>query len=186
MSDQPAPYTSTFDLARLSDRGVDLTLSPDASERAQLAAWLGALEVPRFAATIRLTRGADDHFGYEADFDAEVVQACVVTLEPVRSVHTGTARRRYRLLPKTARRPKQAVEIVDVGDDEEAPEALSGTLLDVAAPVLEELNLVLDPYPRAPGVTFEAPRNEPKAVESPFAVLAKLKTAPAGKPKRRK
>jgi hypothetical protein len=52
--------------------------------------------------------------------------------------------------------------------------------------VLEELNLALDPYPRAPGVTFEAPKDEPKAAESPFAVLAKLKTVPPGKPKRRK
>jgi uncharacterized metal-binding protein YceD (DUF177 family) len=71
-------------------------------------------------------------------------------------------------------------------DDEEAPEVLPGSLLDVGAPVLEELSLMLDPYPRAPGVTFEAPKDEPEAKDSPFAVLAKLKATAPGKPRSRK
>ena len=106
MSDQPAPYTSTFDLARLSERGVELSLSPDAAERARMAAWLGALELPRFAATVRLARMPDDTYTYDAEFTAEIVQACVVTLEPVRSAHTGTAARHYRVAPKPSRRAK--------------------------------------------------------------------------------
>ena len=184
MSDQP-PYTSSFDLARLSERGVELSLRPDAPERARIAAWLGALELPRFAATVRLARLADDVYRYEADFTADVVQACVVTLEPVPSGLSGTATRRYRVAAKPSRRPQRAVEI-DLNEDEEAPEVLSSSLLDVAAPVLEELALVLDPYPRAPGVAFEAPKDEPKVKESPFAVLAKLKAPGPGKAKPRK
>ncbi len=185
MPDQPSPYTSTFDLARLSERGVELSLSPDAAERARLAAWLGALELPRFAATVRLARMPDDTYTYDAEFTAEIVQACVVTLEPVRSAHTGSVARHYRIAPKPSRRGKPPVEI-DVGADEEAPEVLSSPLLDVAAPALEELSLMLDPYPRAPGVTFEPPKEDPQPTESPFAVLAKLKVPPQGKPKRRK
>jgi uncharacterized metal-binding protein YceD (DUF177 family) len=128
----------------------------------------------------------DDVYRYEAEFTAEVVQACVVTLEPVPSLHAGTATRLYRVAAKPSRRQKQEVEVDFTAADDDAPEVLSGSPLDVAAPVLEELSLMLDPYPRAPDVKFEAPKDEPEAKESPFAVLAKLKAAAPGKPKSRK
>jgi uncharacterized metal-binding protein YceD (DUF177 family) len=184
MSDQSSPFTHPFELARLSERGVELSVSPNADERARIAAWLGALEVPRLDATIRLARLDDDIYRYEAEFTAEVVQACVVTLDPVPSQYTGSATRRYRVMAKAPRRPSRGVEI-DVGNDEDEPEILSSSLLDVAAPVLEELSLLLDPYPRAPGVTFEAPKDEPEAKDSPFAVLAKLKVPPPKEPGKR-
>jgi uncharacterized metal-binding protein YceD (DUF177 family) len=89
--------------------------------------------------------------------------------------------------PKPSRRTKRAAVVdIEVGEDDDAPEVLPGSLLDVAAPVLEELSLLLDPYPRAPGVTFAAPKDEAEAKESPFAVLAKLKVSSPAKPKRRK
>jgi len=181
MTDQPPPYTHPFELAGLSERGVELSLSPDAAERVRIAAWLNALEVPRLDATIRLARLDDDVYRYDAELTAEVVQACVVTLEPVRSLHSGAATRRYRVMAKAPRRPSRGVEI-DVGNDEDAAEVLFSSLLDVAAPVLEELSLMLDPYPRAPGVTFEPPKDESKGPDYPFAVLAKLKVPPSKEP----
>jgi uncharacterized metal-binding protein YceD (DUF177 family) len=185
MSDQPPPYASPFELARLSGLGVELSLSPAAAERARIAAWLGALEVPSLNAKIRLARMDNDVYLYEAEFTAAVVQACVVTLEPVPSRHSGTFARHYRVTAKPSRRQAREV-VIDVGTDEEGLEVLPGSLLDAAAPVLEELNLMLDPYPRAPGVTFEAPKDEPKATGNPFAVLAKLKPVPPRKPRPRK
>ena len=184
MSDQPSPYTAPFELAGLSERGAELSLSPDVAERARIAAWLGALEVPRLDATIRLSRLDDDIYGYEAEFTAEVIQACVVTLEPVPSVHTGRAERRYRVMAKNPRRSPRSPDIdpVDTSGDEDAPETISSSLLDIAAPVLEEISLLLDPYPRAPGVTFEAPKDQDKGSDNPFAVLAKLKSNPPEEP----
>jgi uncharacterized metal-binding protein YceD (DUF177 family) len=181
MSDQASPYTVPFELAGLSDRGAELSLSPDATERARLATWLGALDVPRLEATVRLSYEGDDVYRYEADFTAEVVQACVVTLEPVPSRHAGRAERRYRVLAKRSRRSSEDA-VVDVSEDEDAPEVVSGTLLDIAAPVLEEVSLSLDPYPRAPGVAFEPPKDEDRGEDNPFAVLAKLKVNPPGEP----
>ena len=184
MSDLPPPYTVPFELAGLSERGAELSLSPDAAERARIAAWLGALEVPRLDATIRLSRLDDDVYRYEADFTAEVVQACVVTLEPVPGMHSGRAERRYRVVAKRPRRSSRPPDIdpVDAGDDEDAPEVMTGSLLDIAAPVLEEISLSLDPYPRAPGVSFEAPKDDDKTSDNPFAVLAKLKANPPEEP----
>ena len=50
-----------------------------------------------------------------------------------------------------------------------------------AVPVLEEVSLALDPYPRAPGAKFEAPKDMEPARESPFAVLKALKEKPPAK-----
>ena len=118
MSDQPPPYTSPFELARLSARGVELSLSPDAAERARIAAWLGALDVPSLNATIRLARMDMDNdvYFYKAEFTAEVVQACVVTLEPVASRHSGTFARQYRVTAKPSRRQAREV-VIDIGID---------------------------------------------------------------------
>ena len=185
MTDHP-PYSLPFELTALSERGAELSLLLDSAERSRIAAWLGAIDLPRLAATVRLSRMDDGVYRYEADLTAEVVQACVVTLEPVPSVHAGTAVRLFRVRAKPSRRQKQEAEVDLAADDDEAPEVLSSSLLDVAAPVLEELSLMLAPYPRAPGVKFEAPKDEPEAKDSPFAVLAKLKGPPSGKPKSRK
>ena len=182
MSDQPPPYAYPFELASLSDRGVELALSPDPAERARIAAWLDALEVPRLDATIRLSRRDDGLYSYDAEFTADVVQACVVTLEPVPSHHSGSATRLYRVIAKARRRSSRNEDMEARaearGTDDDAPEVLASSLLDLAAPVLEELSLMLDPYPRAPGVTFEPPKDDSKEADSPFAVLAKLKIAP--------
>jgi len=184
-SEQKPPYTVPFELAALSERGAELSVSPDAAERARIASWLEVLDVPRLDATIRLSHEGSDVYRYEAEFTAEVVQACVVTLEPVPSRHVGHVERHYRVPAKTSRRPPRDRDTeVEVSDDEDAPEMISSTLLDIAAPVLEEVSLALDPYPRAPGVTFEPPKDEDgeAAKENPFAVLAKLKLNPPEEP----
>ena len=171
----PTPYSYLFELTSVSQQGAEVLLSPNEADRARIAEWLGALEVPVLAATIRLARMDTDHYDYEAAFTAEVVQACVVTLDPVRSAHSGKFSRRYRVVAKPAsRRSPRNPEIEPLGE-EDGPEVVGSSLIDLAAPLLEELSLVLDPYPRASGVTFEPPKDDSKAKDNPFAVLAKLK-----------
>ena len=178
MSDKP-PYRAPFELAGVSERGAERSLSPDAAERARIAAWLGALDVPRLDATIRLTREDDDVYRYDADFTAQVVQACAVTLEPVPSLHTGRAERRYRVVARAQRRSSRSTDAPEIATgDDDAPEVISSSLLDIAAPILEEISLLLDPYPRAPGVTFEPLKDAEEDTDNPFAVLAKLKPNP--------
>ena len=65
--------------------------------------------------------------------------------------------------------------------DDDDPELLDQPVLDLAGPLLEELSLALDPYPRAPGASFEVPPEPQAAAENPFAVLEKLKKAPAAR-----
>ena len=56
----------------------------------------------------------------------------------------------------------------DTADEIESP------VYDLGTPLREELALAIDPYPRAPGVAFEAPADDGQR-ESPFAALGKLK-----------
>ena len=100
-----------------------------------------------------------------------MIQACVVSLEPVPSKVSSTIKRRYRLAPRLGRKAK--IEDISPADDDE-PELLEVSVIDLYAPLLEEMALGVNPYPRAPGVAFTA-REEGEARESPFAALKNLK-----------
>jgi uncharacterized metal-binding protein YceD (DUF177 family) len=67
--------------------------------------------------------------------------------------------------------------VVEVPLEDDAPEEIDSLHYDLAAALIEEFILALDPYPRAPGVEFQAPEGE-GATESPFAVLKGLKSSP--------
>jgi uncharacterized metal-binding protein YceD (DUF177 family) len=186
------PYSAFLDLGAVPEHCFERTLSPSAEERQAIALWLGVEAVESLAATVRLKRLREHHYLYEARFDADLVQACVVTLAPVPAHLTGEFRRDFRVRPKTpAKRRRQAetaptsVELNAIDDDES--EWLDEHEIDLAGPLLEELTLALDPYPRAPGAEFEVPPEETAARDSPFAVLEKLKTdqtRPAGSSKK--
>jgi len=184
MNHPPLPFSVFFDLGRLSDRGAEIAAAPNEAERAAIAVFVGASALERFDAVIRLSRQGSDTFIYEADFSADVVQACVVTLEPVRSHLEGEFKRQYRVLAKHSRR-HSAVSTIEIpaAEDDDDLEILASPHVDLAAPLLEELSLALEPSPRAPGVAFEPPKDETGPAENPFAVLAKLKAqAPPSQP----
>jgi uncharacterized metal-binding protein YceD (DUF177 family) len=187
MSDSPTPFSVWFDLGGLSDAGAEIALSPTAAERAAISYWLGIEALDQLKATIRLSRVGDHEYAYAASFAADVLQACVVTLEPVPSHLHGEFQRLFKVMPRGGgghRRKGAAatasVELSNLEDDE--PELLEGTSIDLAAPLLEEVSLALDPYPRAPGVAFQSPKEEKGPADSPFAVLESLKTAKADAP----
>jgi uncharacterized metal-binding protein YceD (DUF177 family) len=58
-------------------------------------------------------------------------------------------------------------------EDDDPPDEIEGGVVDLGAYVVEHLALALDPFPRKPGVEFEAPAQESEP--SPFAALARLK-----------
>jgi hypothetical protein len=58
-------------------------------------------------------------------------------------------------------------------DADDPPDVLESENLDIGAYVVEQLALEIDPFPRKPGVEFEAP--EGPAISSPFDALRALK-----------
>ena len=171
-------FAVNFDLLRLADAGAEIALKPTPEERADLARWVDVDSLDALNGVVHLKRLGVGHFSYEASFSADVVQACVVTLVPVRSHIEREFQRIYQVVNARSTGPvKRAIDLPsDVFKIDEEPEVLSSPVLDIAAPVLEELALAIDPYPRAPGVAFQPPADDKGAKESPFAVLKQLKT----------
>jgi len=172
-SDTPAPpLLRRFDLGDLSQAGSEVTVAADGDELARLATWAGVDAVRSFRATVSLRRISQTCFDFEADLDADIVQSCVVTLEPVQS-HVARHVSRELLLAPDAR-PAAGELTLSAGDDD-VPEAIDSLDYDLAAPLLEELVLAIDPYPRKAGAAFERPQEPGAAPDSPFAVLKTLK-----------
>jgi hypothetical protein len=104
-----------------------------------------------------------------------VRQTCGVTLEPFDSDLEGQIH--LRALPEGSAALGGADEAggeLDLDpESDDPPDVLTDDRIDLAAYVVEDLSLAIDPFPRKPGVEFEAP--EQSGELSPFAVLAKLK-----------
>lgn len=167
-----APFEKFIELSTLSEAGMDIVLAPTESERAQIAEWSDVTAVPAFEAKVTLKRVSPSRFSYVASLNAQVVQPCSVTLEPVTQTIDEEFSRELHLTHATRHRP-ELVELAPGAGEDEAPEEIESPRYNVAGPVLEEFSLAIDPYPRAPGAAYEPPSGEKP--ESPFAVLAKLK-----------
>lgn len=140
-------------------------------ERIDLAAFLGLVQLDGLTVKGRLEPGFKAAIRLTAEYVADVVQTCVVTLEPVAARVADTVERDFTLRSDVA-----AVRAeVDVEPDaEDPPDLVEGGEIDVGAVVIEALALAIDPYPRKAGAVLEyQPENPPDP--GPFAALAKLK-----------
>lgn len=151
-------------LAAVPAGGQRLSLEAGPAERAALGQRLGLLALDALVAELALVPGPEGVVAVTGRLSAELVQECVVSLEPVRQrVAEAVA---WRLLP----------EGMDPTDGEDDPDdiACPGGLADLGEALAQQLSLALDPYPRAAGAQLpEDPGGE--AAHGPFATLAKLK-----------
>lgn len=167
------PIARLFDLADLSDAGHDAAIVATPAELGRIAEWEGVQAVTLFEGKITLARKSQSRFSYDARLVADIVQNCVVTLEPVTSRIELRFSRSLHYVPGLPADRGGALTLA-AGDDE-VPEEIGSLRFDLAAPLLEEFSLAVDPYPRAPGVAFEPPADDADGQESPFAVLKSLK-----------
>ena len=90
----------------------------------------------------------------DGHLSAEVVQTCVVTLEPVTVVIDVALERLYGCDVAQDFEDGAGEVFLDLADDLPA-EPLTDDVLDLGAAAAEQLALELDPYPRKPGAVFE-------------------------------
>src|SRR5471032_1476611 len=86
MPQDTLPLNRPYNLGTLGRAGDDIVVTARGDELAQLARWAGVRAVGSFAATIGLQCLSSSRFSYDAELRVEIVQDCVVTLEPLRSV----------------------------------------------------------------------------------------------------
>lgn len=169
------PIERIFDLNRLSEAGYEAEIVLGPAELEKLAAWADVSSVGRFAARVSLRRLAATRFAYAAALDADITQSCTVTLEPVASHVALEFTRTLQLVSQARKTVDFSAELSLAAGDMETPEEIESPRFDLAAPLLEEFLLTIDPYPRAPGVAFETPADPEAETQSPFAVLKNLK-----------
>jgi len=117
------------------------------AERAALAERFALVALDRLDAEVRLRSLAGGLVRLSAALSADVVQSCIITLEPVPS----RIEERFTQLYGAA---ADAREIVLDGEAETV-EPLAGAMLDIGEAVAQQLSLVLDPFPRAAGARLD-------------------------------
>ena len=106
--------------------------------------------------------------------EADVVQSCVVTLEPVAATvvepsSTGCSARKC---------PSEALDEVEIDAEAELPEPVVDGRLDLGEILAQELSLALDPYPRSPEADLqlaELDATDADGVAGTFGALAPLR-----------
>jgi len=160
-------------LADLARGPAQVSLRPDAAERAKIAAELGLEGLPALSAEIEV-RPWLDGAELRGRFTATVAQICGVTLEPFEQPLAGDID--VRVLPAgspNAPAQDEGGELALDLDAPDPPDVLEGEEVDVARYLVEHLALEVDPFPRKPGAEFDYVPDAP--TDSPFAALAALK-----------
>src|SRR5882724_9930219 len=173
------------DLDRMGAGGTALDIVASDGERAALAKRFGFLGLPAFSARVTVDRRIGGQVVIEGRLRGRIVQACVLTLDPVTQDLDDTFRIVFKKDLADDLDPESGEAVLNAQAD--APEPLAGNMLDVGEIVAEQLSLVADPYPRRPGAKLEdvlpKPRHggrkgpsEPR--RHPFAGLAALRDKP--------
>ncbi|MBC9175509.1 YceD family protein [Pseudoroseomonas ludipueritiae] len=172
MTDIAPEFSRTLPWGAVSRKEKREELEATEAERAALADRFGILEIGSLRASLRLRVEAGGAVRVRGQLTADVVQACVVTLEPV---------------PQHIEEPVDLRFLPEGAESEEDPDGpdeipTEGEVLELGEAIAEQLSLALDPYPRAPGAKLELdlleeeeePEEEP-ARPNPFAKLSALK-----------
>jgi uncharacterized metal-binding protein YceD (DUF177 family) len=167
------PWSVVVAVHDVPETGRRFDLAADQHARKAIAAVVGLRSLPRLEATFDVTRRGREGLRVVGRISATVAQTCVVTLEPIESTIEEEV--------DVAFVPSVTSAEIAQGDGasakiiaEDMPESLVDGTVDLGALATEFLLLGIDPYPRKPGATFEAPVAE-DAGAHPFAALAALK-----------
>ena len=176
-------FCHVVDIADIGAAGLTRNIAANDHERAALAERFSLQALDSLEAAIQLTM-ADDNASVlmQATVSADVVQTCVVTLDPV----PVQLRHSFKIL--FAPVDMDGTDVHVTPDDDHDPEPLDGDTIDIGEVVAQQFGLNLDPYPRRPDVVFSpqemSDENRTKAEEdagssageSPFAVLRNMKS----------
>jgi uncharacterized metal-binding protein YceD (DUF177 family) len=185
---QKSEIERMVDLDRMGSGSAALDITASDGERAALAKRFGFVGLPVFSARVTVDRRPGQVI-VEGRLRGTIVQACILTLDPVTQELDDTFRIVFRQDLTEERDPESGEALLNAQAD--APEPLSGNMLDIGEIVAEQLSLAADPYPRRPGARLEdvlpKPRKGGKSGRDtgkteqrrhPFAGLAALRDKP--------
>lgn len=165
------PSSVSFDahVSRLPQKGMPVRIEANAAQREALARDHDLLSVERYVAELLVAPWKRHGVKIAGRVEADITQACVVTLEPV-TAHIDEAVEGL-FLPEDSKLGRQGFEgggeILLDAEGPDGPETFNGDTVDVGALAEQFFGLAIDPYPRKPGVGLDAASEEP-AEESEF------------------
>lgn len=157
--DHPAqsPVSFRAHVLRLPKKGMPVVIDATEAQRKALAAQHGLLSVERFRAEMLVE--AWNHHGVRVSgrIDADIVQACVLTLDPVPATIAEPFDALF--VPEGSKLGRNALtaegEIHLDAEGPDSPETFDGDSIDVGALAEEYFGLAIDPYPRARGAGLD-------------------------------
>jgi uncharacterized metal-binding protein YceD (DUF177 family) len=173
MSAGRSPVSFDVSVTRLPAKGMPVRIAADEDQRAALAAAHNLQAVESFEADLLVRAWKRDGVRVEGTVSADVVQTCVVTLEPLHAHVEAPVSAVF--VPEgspLARADHEGGEIVVDAEADDLPETFTGGRIDAGALAEEFLALSLDPYPRKPGVALEAVAVEEPEEEKPAGPLS--------------
>lgn len=171
----PFPLSRPQEVDHLTARGVEVSIEATEEERRQLAEVLDILGVDSLTGRFEVKPWRKDGVKVTGVVEADVRQACVVTLEPV-AQHVRESVEVTFLPGAEPIDPGAEIEVDP--DAPDMPEPLEHGRIDLGAIAAEYMALGLDPYPRLPGAVFEdiiEDDGSDDGGESPFKGLSQLK-----------
>ncbi len=184
MQDAGEEFTRWINVERLGRDPIVFDISASEEECANLAQRLSIVEMLGLVVSGSLSRKSDKSLiELTGSVKADVVQSCVVSLEPV-------AQKIEEKFAVCYTFDKEDINVEDVDyvaslEEDDLPEFISDGRIDVVQAIVEQIALAMDPYPRADdaentknaGVLRDAEKevetSEPE-VHKPFANLKDL------------
>lgn len=168
-ADTQSPVSFVANVARLPQKGLPVVIDADAGQRAALASEHDLLSVESYRADLLVTPWKRNGVKVSGRVEADITQACIVTLEPVEA-HVDEAVDAL-LLPEQSKLGRQGFEgggeILLDAEGPDSPETFSGDTIDVGALAEQFFGLAIDPYPRKPGASLAA-AGDAESEESEF------------------
>ena len=147
------------------------------TDRARIAETFDILSLHRLDADLVVKPYRRGGVSVKGNLSADVVQTCVVTLEPVSQAFVEEIDMKF--VPPGSRRPRTDAEVDVDPDAADPPDEIEDGRVDIGAIVIEHFALGLDPYPRKEGADLAESAtvsdNPLAADQSPFAALSGLK-----------
>jgi hypothetical protein len=189
----PLPITRLQAADAIASSGIKIVIDASEAERKAVAKLLRILSVDQLHADLTATREGD-RIRVMGLVTAVAQQACVVTLDPVVETLSEPVevvfapREEAEALMRKAGLPDEddidkldlsaidmsAIDLDMLSNPDALPEPIIDGNIDFGQIAYDAVAVGLDPYPRKPGVIFEAPP-EPEGFGSAFGALKALK-----------
>lgn len=182
----PDPWRAPVTVAHIPDTGLHRELEASAAERQAMADLAGVRDIPLAQATFDVVPKSGGRVQVTGHVRARVDQTCVVTLEPIES----EIDEEVDLIFAPEAEVRRLADLIEEGQDDhepaevaDPPEAIVNGIIDLGRIATDALFLAIDPYPRKPGVVFEAEVTALDPEDHPFAALKALQDNKLGKKK---